>query len=87
MAKGYNTFVVVDCRNRKNIAVTQSARKAAEYLEKGRRIEVWNSCCLVDKLYSYDSLSMGTYIEIEREYIGEKQKRHEQRNQRRQLHG
>lgn len=83
--RAYNSFVVVRCAGNKNVLVTQSARKAVALLEKGRRIEVWNCGALVENIYFYEAGLMGPYIEAEREYIGEKQKRHEMRNERRRL--
>lgn len=84
MAKpGYNSYAVVECKSGRNVLVTQSARKAAEALEKGRRIEVWNSGVLEERLYYWDTLAVNLLIAIERDYIAEKQRRHEERNARR----
>lgn len=80
---GYPSFVVVDTNKRKNVLVTHSARKAAATLEKGRRIEVWNSGVLEERLYYWDTLAVNLLIAIERDYIAEKQRRHEERNARR----
>lgn len=88
MAKtAYNSFVVVDCKSRRNVLCTQSARKATDALEKGRRIEVWNSGSIVERIYSGQRHEMTPYIDAEREYIGQKQKRHEERNERRRAYG
>ena len=37
-----NVFVVYDCKKRKNVLITQSARKANKSLRVGIKIEVWN---------------------------------------------
>lgn len=79
----YNSFVVVECKTRTNVLVTQSARKAAAALEKGRRIEIWYNGSMLMKVLSYEEGLMRDYIEDEKRYIAEKQRRHEQRNERR----
>ena len=78
----YNTFVVVNCKNRSIVIVTSSARKAAEQLKVGVRIEVWNRNELVEKIYAKcrEKRHMKPYIDAEREYIGKKQKAAEKRN-------
>ena len=82
-----NTFVVVDCKSRKVIFVTASARKAGAILQKGFRVEVWNNGTKLETLYSHSQEegrhSISSYIQMEREYIGRKQARAEQRNRRR----
>lgn len=80
---GYPSFVVMDTNKRKNVLVTQSARKAAAALEKGRRIEIWRDGIMVMKVLSYEEGLMRDYIEDEKRYIAEKQRRHEERNARR----
>lgn len=80
---GYPSFVVMDTNKRKNVLVTQSARKAAAALEKGRRIEIWYNGSMLMKVLSYEEGLMRDYIEDEKRYIAEKQRRHEQRNERR----
>jgi hypothetical protein len=77
----YNTFVVIDSKNRKVKLVTSSARKAKKMLTKGIRIEVWNENSLVDKSYFSDN-KMKKYISDEKEYIAKKQKAAEKRNKR-----
>lgn len=77
----YNTFIVVDCNTRKNVITTSSARKAARLLKTGFRVDVWNDNRLVETIRATGSLA--SYIELEREYIREKQKRAEERNKRR----
>lgn len=81
--KVYPSFVVMDTNKRKNVLVTQSARKAAAALEKGRRIEIWRDGIMVMKVLSYEEGLMRDYIEDEKRYIAEKQRRHEERNARR----
>lgn len=80
---GYPSFVVMDTNKRKNVLVTQSARKAATALEKGRRIEIWYNGSMLLKVLSYEGGLMQDYIEDEKRYIAEKQRRNEQRNERR----
>ena len=83
----YNTFVVVDCKSKKSILTTSSARKANSCLQTGFRVEVWNNNCLVEKIYERDKKKeqnpMGPYIEMEKEYHRQKQKRAEHRNRKR----
>jgi len=78
----YNTFVVIDCKRRLNLEVTSSARKAASMLRTGVKIEVWNCNGLVETIHSRERerRPMQPYIEAEREYIGNKQKRREHLN-------
>ena len=81
----YNTFVVVDCKSRKSILTTSSARKANSLLETGVRVEVWNGNSKVETIYEADKKREGgnplfPYIQAEREYIRQKQKRAEERN-------
>ena len=85
----YNTFLVVDCKTRKPILTTSSARKASKELKTGVRIEVWNNNNLVERIYEADkkneSNPLAPYIQAEREYIGRKQAAAEQRNKRRKM--
>lgn len=80
----YNTFVVIECKNRRTVLVTSSARKASRLLQAGVRIEVWNNNDLVETIYERDKRTEGNplrpYIELERDYIREKQARAEKRN-------
>lgn len=80
---GYPSFVVMDTNKRKNVLVTHSARKAAAALEKGRRIEIWRDGKMLMKVLSYEEGLMRDYIEDEKRYIAEKQRRNEERNARR----
>lgn len=83
----YNTFLVVDCKTRKPVLVTSSARKANDWLKTGFRIEVWNENTIVEKIRQADRRKeaepMKPYIDAEREYIRQKQAKAEARNQRR----
>lgn len=81
--KFVSTFVLVDCKIRRTVYVTQSARAAWAMMEKGRRLEVWQNGENMARLYSEDLVRFKRYIEAEREYIAEKQRRHELRNERR----
>lgn len=87
MKAAYNSFVVVDCKKRKTVFVTQSARKAREALTPGFRIEVWNSGYKVETIYYKDIIFMSEYCIAEKEYIKQKQHNHEMRNERRRCHG
>lgn len=81
----YNTFVVYDCKKRKVMMVTSSARKANGLLTKGIKIEVWNRNDLVEEIYvnKREKFPMKPYVDAERKYIAEKQLRHEEKNRRR----
>ena len=86
MAKAnYNTFVVVDCKRRLNLEVTSSARKASSMLRTGVKIEVWNCNGLVETIHAMEREAhpMQPYINAEKEYIGNKQMRSEERNRQR----
>jgi hypothetical protein len=83
----YNTFVVVDTKNRKTLLTTSSARKANNLLTTGFRVEVWNGNTKVEVIYERDKRReanpLGPYIKLEKEYIRAKQAAAEQRNKRR----
>lgn len=83
----YNTFVVVDCKRRKSILTTSSARKASRLLATGYKVEVWNNNGLVESIYERDKkkeqFPLTPYIEMEKEYHRQKQKKAEQRNRKR----
>lgn len=78
----YNTFIVVDCKSRKSILTTSSARKAARQLQSGFRIDVWNDNQKIETVYAKDHTPMKPYIKAEKEYIRQKQARAEERNKR-----
>ena len=81
----YNTFLVVNCKTRKVELVTSSARKAKSMLRTGWRIDVWNCNQIVEKIHAKEKEKnpMGPYVQAEREWIGEKQRRAEEKNRRR----
>ncbi len=79
----YNTFLVMDCRSRRPLLVTSSARKAVRALETGRRVEVWCENELVRTVYAKTRQDMREYTEIERQYIRAKQERATAARQRR----
>lgn len=78
----YNTFIVVDCKSRKSILTTSSARKSNRLLRSGFRVDIWNNNEKVETVYAKDRTPMKQYIEAEREYIKQKQSRAEERNKR-----
>ena len=82
-----STFVVADCRARKNVLVTQSAKRARDAMRPGLRIEVWNSGRLVEKIYYKELYFMAEYCIAEKEYHRQKQRNHEMRNERRRSNG
>lgn len=73
----YNTFVVYDCKARKNVLVTSSARKASKLLAKGYKVEVWNGNRKLETLYEHhkkrENNPLGPYISLEKEFIADKQ--------------
>lgn len=83
----YNTFIVIDCKKRKTLLVTSSARKANAEFHKGRKIEVWTNNILFETIRSTDLkkevFPMLPYIQKEKEYIQSKQHNAEVRNARR----
>lgn len=78
--KCYNTFLIMDCKNRSPILVTSSARKANDALKTGTRVEVWNCNQLVEKIYGNEKWMMNPYISAEKEHHAEKQRNAEKRN-------
>lgn len=88
MAK-YNTFVVCDCRRRKNLLVTSSARKAKGELHTGVKVEVWNENTHIETVYSRKIKDLDKYIALEKQYIAKKQANTQRRNEqrRRKNHG
>lgn len=83
----YNTFLVIDCKARRPLLVTSSARKANAYLRTGIRIEVWNENFLLETIYESDKKKekhpLGPYIRLEKDHIRKKQMKAEERNKRR----
>lgn len=76
----YNTFCLIDTKSRKTLLVTSSARKCEKAFLKGYRIEVWNSNRLVEVIYNKNIEYLKTYINIEKQYIANKQQKAEARN-------
>ena len=75
-----NTFIAIDCKRCKNILVTQSARKAKRELYVGTKVEVWNNNILIETIYARASKSIDKYINIQKQYIGKKQRKAEKKN-------
>lgn len=86
MAK-YNTFVVIDCKKRKNLLVTSSARKAKAEMHIGVKIEVWNENTYIETIYNRILKNIDKYITMEKQFIAEKQRKATERNKRRKGHG
>lgn len=86
MAK-YNTFVIYDCKRRKNLLITSSARKAKGELRVGVKVEVWNENTFIEKIYFKTRRNLEKYVSEEKRYIAMKQAKAEQRNKRRKGHG
>lgn len=82
-----NIFVIYDCKKRKNILITPSARKAKNELHTGIKIEVWCDNIYVETIYARASNNLSKYISLQKQYIGKKQAKAEQRNKRRRNHG
>lgn len=78
-----NAFVVIDCKQRKTVLATLSARKAEETLRKGLKAEIWIDNIHVDTVYSKEKEKFQSFILQEKQYIRRKQKRAEERNKRR----
>ena len=79
----YNTFMVYDCKKRKTILITSSARKAKNMLHTGFKIEVWNSNNLIETIYTKQIINLDRYISLEKEYIKRKQLKAKSRNDKR----
>lgn len=78
-----NAFVVVNCKTRKPTLVTLSARKARSVCEKGVRIEVWSNDSMIEAIYSSEVEKFKPYVQQEKEFIGMKQRKAEERNRKR----
>ena len=76
----YNTFVVVDCKSRKSILTTSSARKAKKLLSVGFRIDIWNNNEKIDTVHYNEPIKMKPFVMAEKEYIRKKQQDAERRN-------
>ena len=79
----YNTFCLIDTKTRKILLITSSARKCKKTFLKGHRIEVWNKNALVKTIYNKNLIEIDEYINLEKSYIAEKQRKAEIRNQKR----
>ena len=79
----YNTFSVVDCKTRKTILTTSSARKANREMKPGLRIDIWNDNALIDTIYQRNRDKIRPYIQAEKDYIREKQARATEKNKKR----
>ena len=82
MAK-YNTFALIDTKTKKVLMITSSARKSKKAFVKGHRIEVWSANALSEVIYNKNIANIDKYIRAEKEYIGQKQRKVEERNKRR----
>ena len=79
----YNTFMLIDCKKRKPIIITSSARKVARQIDTGFRVEVWNNNELICKIYKSNKKDIEPYIKAEKEYIKRKQEKATLRNKKR----
>lgn len=79
----YNTFCLIDTKTRKILLITSSARKCKKAFSKGYRIEVWNKNALIKTIYNKNLTEIDEYIKLEKNYIAEKQRKAEIRNQKR----
>ena len=79
----YNTFILIDCKTRKPMITTSSARKVSKQLDTGFRIEIWNNNELVCKIYKSNEKDITPYVRAEKEYIRKKQEKATLRNARR----
>ena len=68
-----NTFAVIDCKDRKNVLITQSARKAKDRFYIGAKIEVWNNGIHVETIYFSTIGKINKYVSLQKQYIGKKQ--------------
>ena len=78
-----NAFVVVDCKQRKTVLATLSARKAMCVLRKGLKVEVWVDNIYIDTIYSTQVEKFKPFTLQEKQYIERKQRMAEKRNKRR----
>lgn len=79
-----NTFVVIDCKKRKNVLTTHSARKAKGGFYIGAKIEVWHDGQCVEVIYSRSIEKINKYVSMQKQHIAEMQmKKTKQRSNRR----
>lgn len=81
-----NTFVVIDCKQRKTVLATPSARKAQSVLCKGLKVEVWIDNIHIETIYSRQMEKFKPFTLQEKQWIARKQRKAEERNKRRK-HG
>jgi hypothetical protein len=86
MAK-YNTFVVYNCKGRKNLLVTSSARKARREMRVGIKVEVWNENMLKEVIYYKTRKKLEKHVRNEKKFIALRQAEAELRNKRRKEDG
>lgn len=79
----YNTFSLIDTKTRKILLITSSARKCKKAFVKGYRIEVWSGNALVNTIYNKNLADIDKYVQQEKQYIAEKQRKAEARNKKR----
>jgi hypothetical protein len=65
--------------------ITSSARKCKKAFIKGCRIEVWNRNALTNKIYNKNLCEIDKYINLEKQYIANKQRKAEARNKKRKM--
>lgn len=78
-----SAFVVINCKQRKTVLTTLSARKAKNALIKGLKVEIWVDNNLFDTAYSNQTEKLNIFVAKEKQFIGRKQKMAEERNKRR----
>lgn len=78
-----NTFVVIDCKQRKTVLATPSASKAKCVLRKGLKVEIWIDNIHFETVYSQQLDKLIPFTLQEKQYIQRKQKHAEKRNRRR----
>lgn len=76
----YNTFIAQRTKGGKTMIVTSSARKVKSLLAPGVRIEVWSDNQKKETIYTKTSAQLNKYVQMERQYIREKQLKAEKRN-------
>ena len=76
----YNTFIAQETKGGKTMLVTSSARKVKSLLCPGVRIEVWNENQKTETIYTKTQAQLDKYVQMERQYIREKQLNAEKRN-------
>lgn len=80
-----NIFILINTKNNKILKVDTSARRTLYDLEPGKRIEVYKRGELQEKIYTKTREKMKPYVQLEKEFIGRKQKKAEERNKRKKV--